>query len=316
MSENVKQQNWIASFWRRIGALLLDGILLGLVGLTLGLCFESTFIQLGGLGRLIGFGIALVYFSVMNSHLCNGQTIGKLIFSLQVVDAENQNISLSRSLLRYLVLATPFLLNGAHFHNEEQLSILMYPLSIIIFGGLMSIIYLYIFNRTTRQSLHDLVVGTYVVNANEAKEEQGRVWSVHFIMVALLFAISATLPMFTNNLAQDPKLQEILRVQDAISDEDRVRKSAVFSGATTFSAVEGPITKTTYVTVRAFLSSNEVDDVDFARYLATIVIAHHPEANNKDTIKIILTHGYDIGIWSQWSNYTHNFKPKELEGIK
>ena len=78
MSEEV-QQNWIANFWRRIGALFIDTLILGLVGFLLGLTLESTFVQIGGWGRLIGFVIALVYFGAMNSKLFNGQTIGKKV---------------------------------------------------------------------------------------------------------------------------------------------------------------------------------------------------------------------------------------------
>ena len=82
MSEGI-QQNWIASFWRKIGALVVDTLLLGLVGFLLGLAFLLSFLPL------------------------------------------------------------------------------------IVLGGAISIIYLYTFNRISRQSLHDLVVGTSVVNTNK-----------------------------------------------------------------------------------------------------------------------------------------------------
>ncbi len=100
------QQYWIANFWRRVGALFIDTLILGVVGFLLGLAFESTFVQIGGWGRFIGFVIALVYFGVMNSKLTDGQTIGKRLLNLRVVDSENKTISLVRSTLRYIVLAT------------------------------------------------------------------------------------------------------------------------------------------------------------------------------------------------------------------
>jgi uncharacterized RDD family membrane protein YckC len=146
MTEEV-QKNWVANFWRRIGALFIDGLILGLVGFLLGLVLESTFVKIGGMGRLIGVVIALVYFGLMNSKLCNGQTIGKKLLNLRVVDSSNQPIPLANSVLRYIVLAAPFSLNGAQFSTEALLSFVMYPLSLVIFGGLFSIIYLYIFNR-------------------------------------------------------------------------------------------------------------------------------------------------------------------------
>jgi len=311
MSEEV-QKKWITSFWRRVGAFLIDSLLLGLVGFMLGLVLESTFVQIGSWGRLIGFGIALIYFGVMNSKISEGQTVGKKVLKLRVVDAGNQTITLGRSILRYAVFATPFSLNGAHFSNEAMLSFMMYPLSLIIFGGLLSILYLYIFNRVTRQSLHDLAVGTYVVNANIEKQEIGEVWKVHLFIVALLFVAAAIVPVFTSNLAQSEPFKEMLITQAALSSEPGVTYSTISTSTTTFSSVNEGAKTTTSVSAQAFLSSNNVSDTDFARRLAKIVIANYPKTSDKDVLRIVLTYGYDIGIWSQWFNHTHDFNPSKL----
>lgn len=305
------QQNWIANFWRRIGALFIDTLILGLVGFLLGLVLESAFVQIGGWGRLIGFVIALVYFGVMNSKLFDGQTIGKRLLNLRVVDSENQTISLVRSILRYIVLAIPFSLNGAQLSNEAMLSFLMYPLSLIIFGGLLSIIYLYIFNRVTRQSLHDLAVGTFVVNANIEKQELGKVWKAHLVVVAILFVAAAIVPAFTGELAQNEPFKDMLAVQSALLKEAEITYAAVTSTTSISSVNEGSKT-TTYVTAQAVLSYNNVSDVEFARRLAAIVVKNYSETMNKDALRITLTYGYDIGIWSQWSNHTHHFNPTEF----
>ncbi|MCP3674686.1 MAG: RDD family protein [Gammaproteobacteria bacterium] len=313
MTEEV-QQNWIAKFWKRIGALFIDTLMLGLVGFLLGLALESTFVQIGGWGRLIGFVIALVYFGVMNSKLFEGQTIGKMLLNLRVVDSENQTISLGKSVLRYIVLATPFSLNGAQFSNEAMLSNLMYPLSLIIFGGLISIIYLYLFNRVTRQSLHDLAVGTFVVNANIEKQEVGKVWKTHLVVVAVFFLAAAIVPAFTGKLAQNEPFKDMLAVQSALSNESGVTYATITTSTTTFSSVNEGTKTTTYVTAQAVLLSNNVSDVEFARHLATIVVKNYPETMNKDALRITLTYGYDIGIWSQWLNHTHDFNPSEFAG--
>jgi uncharacterized RDD family membrane protein YckC len=315
MSEEV-QQKWVANFWRRIGAFFIDSLILGLVGFSLGLALESTFVQVGGWGRLIGFGIALIYFGVMNSKLVEGQTIGKKLLKLRVVDSENQTISLGRSFVRYIVLAVPFSLNGAHFSNEAMLSFLMYPLSLIVFGGLFSIIYLYLFNRVTRQSLHDLAVGTFVVNANIEKREVGKVWKTHFIVVAVLFIAAAIVPAFTGKLAQNEPFKKMLTVQSALSNESGVTYTTISTNTTTFSSVKEGTKTTTYVSAQAFLLSNNVSDDEFARHLATIVVKNYPEARNKDALRITLTYGYDIGIWSQWTSHAHDFNPREFVSVE
>src|SRR5208283_1622002 len=53
----------ICGFWRRIVALVIDYIVLWLFGEVLGLFLFDFFAHLGGWGRLVGFGVALVYFA-------------------------------------------------------------------------------------------------------------------------------------------------------------------------------------------------------------------------------------------------------------
>jgi uncharacterized RDD family membrane protein YckC len=315
MTEEV-QQNWIANFWRRVGALFIDTLILGLVGFLLGLVFESTFVEIGGWGRLTGFVIALAYFGLMNSKLFNGQTIGKRLLNIRVVDANNQTIPLVKSVLRYIILAAPFFLNGTQFTNEALLSYLMYPLSMIIFGGLFCIIYLYIFNRITRQSLHDLAVGTLVVNINIEKQELGTVWKPHLVIVAVFFVAAALVPAFIGTMAQNESIKEMLAVQTALSNEQGVTDAAVTNGATTFFSVNEGTKTTTYVAALAVLSSNKVSDVNIARKLAAIVVQNYPEVVDKDTLRITLAYGFDIGIWSQWSNHTHDFNPSEFASVE
>ncbi len=311
MSEET-QQVWIAGFWRRVGALLVDTLLLGIVGFVLGLALERVFVQMGGYGRFIGFAIALVYFTTMNSRLFAGQTLGKKLLKLRVVNADNENISLARSALRYLVIATPFSLNGAHFTNEAMLSVLIYPLSLIIFGGIFSILYLYIFNRVTRQTLHDLAVGTYVVNADAAKQEPGKVWNIHLLIVAVLLLTAAVVPFFIGKLVQTEPFKEMLAVQTAISSEPGVAYATITTSTTTVSSASQGTSKSSQVRAQVFLTTDKVGDSELARRIASIVLENYPEAGNKDSLLVVLTYGYDIGIWSQWSYHGHNFVPGEL----
>jgi uncharacterized RDD family membrane protein YckC len=107
------QNKWICVFWRRIGALFIDTLVLGVFGYVVGFFLEDTFVQLGGWGRLIGFAVSITYLGVMNSSLSNGQTIGKKILNIRVVDSSNSTIILPKSFLRYSFLAVPFSFNGA-----------------------------------------------------------------------------------------------------------------------------------------------------------------------------------------------------------
>lgn len=308
------QEKWICGFWRRIGALFIDTLVLGVFGYVVGLFLEDAFVQLGGWGRLIGFVVSITYFGIMNSSLSNGQTIGKKILNIRVVDSSNSTISLPKSFLRYSFLAVPFSLNGAQITNEALLSYLMYPLSLIIFGGLFSISYLYVFNRVTRQSLHDLVVGTYVVNAEVNSEELPSVWKPHLGVVAALFIAATLVPAFTSDLAKSEPFKGLLATQEAINNNELVKYSGVTEGSTTFASTDSGSNTTTYVNTKAFLYKNNVDDSDTAKQLAQTIIKTYPESLNKNLIQVTLTYGYDIGIASKWNSYNHQFNPQELNG--
>ena len=306
---NVK---WIAGFWRRIAAFVIDTLLLGLGGFLLGQGFESVFVEMGGWGRFVGFGIALIYFGAMNSKLFDGQTIGKKILKVRVVNYNHETITVGRSIFRYIVLALPFLLNGNQIFSSEMLSILAYPLSLTIFGGILSIIYLFIFNRVNRQSLHDLAVGTYVVDAEAEKQEVGSVWKVHLVVVALLFIVASLAPAFTKDLAKSDLFKEMFTVQTALSNEVEVRHSRIFDGTSTMSTQKNDTKTIKFFSAAIFLNSKKTEDSDFAKRLALVIAENYSEITQKDTLRVTLIYGYDIGIWARWHRRAYNFLPSEL----
>ena len=304
---------WISGFWRRVGALSVDTVILGVVGLGLGLVFEKQFVELGDRGRFIGFFIALAYFGVMNSNISGGQTFGKKVLKLKVVNSDNQTVDVLRSIARYSILGIPYFLNGAHFTNEALAPFWPYLLSFVIFGGLLSVIYLYIFNRVTRQSLHDLMVGTFVVNARVEKHETGAVWKPHLLIVSVVFVIAAVVPVFTSNLTQNEPFRELLSAQTELMKNRSVRYATIFFGKSSFSSINEGTKTTTYVGARVSLRQSSVADVKLARELAEIITRNYSESLQKDVIKMNLTYGYDIGISSRWNTHLYAFSPKELE---
>lgn len=307
------ETKWISGFWRRIAALFVDFLLLGLLGYILGLLFSSIFIQIGGWGRLIGFTIALSYFSVMNSNLFDGQTIGKKILKIKVVNSASKYISIDTSIARSLVLTVPIFLNGAQFTNDITDSFLVYPISLIIFGGFFASTYLYIFNRKTRQTLHDLAAGSFVVNTNTDIQVINKIWSKHLVFTVLIFVVAALAPAFASKLVQNETFKNLAAAQSAILKNTNVSNASVYSGSTTFNSFTSKDSKTTsHIRVQALLKTKDIENNTFAKKLAITILENMPEAKNADTIQIILISGYDIGIWSQSINYTHAFKPLEL----
>ena len=92
----------------RFAAYLIDIILLGVFGMILGLLLRSSFAKMGYQGLLIGFSITLAYFGFGNSKIFKGQTVGKKIVSLRVVNSDYSTLSVWKSILRSSIYTIPY----------------------------------------------------------------------------------------------------------------------------------------------------------------------------------------------------------------
>lgn len=307
-----KQPKWISGFWRRIGALTIDTIILGIIGQSLGFFLEELLVEIGVWGRLIGFTIALVYFGILNSKIGNGQTLGKKLLKIRVVDLKGELISPLKSIFRYSVLAIPFSLNGAPFSDKIMFSFAIYILSLLVFGGLFSIIYLYIFNRVTRQSLHDITTGTYVVNVAIEKQSVGNVWKPHYVVVCLFCIGALVVPYFTSSLAKQEPFSDLFKSRTELMKNQVVQNATISYGKSTFSSTNSGTTETKYVSAQIHLSRDETSNEELAKSFAISIVENYPDALAKDTININLIYGFDIGIASRWSSHGHRFNPTDL----
>ena len=174
----------IASFWRRTGAAAVDALLLGAIGACLGLLWFDSLAALGRMGRFVGGAIALAYFGTLNSRIGEGQTLGKRLLKIRVTDAHGAVISLSRSACRATIFLLPFALNGTTVPTGEYEQLAGIALSILIVGVGVATAYLYCCNGRTRQSVHDLVVGTFVRDAESASEIHKQMWKPHLAIAS------------------------------------------------------------------------------------------------------------------------------------
>lgn len=305
-------QQGICGFWRRLAALVVDVLLLGTVGFLLGLLFSEQFIALGPWGRWLGFIIELAYFGLLNSRLGNGQTLGKRLLKIRVVDGESQLLSLPRAMVRAAILATPFALNGTSASNLY----LMVPLSVLLFGGLFSILYLYLFNRRTRQSLHDLAVGSFVVNADalESDTEREPIWPWHLRLVGLIFIVAAAVPFFTEHLAQMPLFQNLLVIEQQLQQEPGVRSVVGVTIQKRLYGGDAGHDARPVIRAQIVLTENRLQDAALAKRLASRIATTMPDASEVEAIQIILVQGYDIGIFSSWMTKGYSFSPAQLRG--
>ena len=186
----------IAGFWRRIAAIAIDLIVMAIPLLIFGFIFRGFAYSLGPWGRLIGYSFALAYWSFYNSERRGGQTIGKRVSKIAVVNADGKFLSIQNSFKRASILTLIGLLNGwsiSIFANP----ILLALQTIVVFGGLITIFYGIVFNRTTRQGVHDLLAGSYVIKIpiNETKPPQ-QLPKIHKNIIYSIIGLGVILGMF------------------------------------------------------------------------------------------------------------------------
>jgi uncharacterized RDD family membrane protein YckC len=300
----------IAGFWRRALAAFIDSTLLAVLGWVLGLFFSEQFMQMGGWGRLLGFGIALLYFVPLNSRIGEGQTLGKRLLRIRVTAASGPLISLPRSFARSFVLMLPYFLNGAPVPTELLLSPLGAAVGIALFGLGGSIVYLFLFNRRTRQSLHDLAVKSYVVHTGAEEDEKPQMWRGHYVVVACILLLAAAISFVGPRLGKLAGFSEILTTYEAVCREPEVASAQVMAPTTYFTSTKGNRTSSG-VTVNIRLNQRMADKETLGRKFARIVLETYPKAGAKDFITISFSEGYDIGIASWFLNHGFNYSPAQ-----
>lgn len=301
-----------ASAWRRLGAFMADVFLLGLVGIIAGYFLFDMLVDLGGWGRALGFLVALAYFATLNSRIGNGQTLGKRLLHVKVVGADGAPLPFSRAALRFAVLGIAWFINGAWFSAGVLESAWIYPLAVAVFGVGLSVAYLFLFNRPTRQSLHDLAVSSYVVRSeSQAPLAAAPLRHVHVVIVTLLMVAAAAAPYFVGRLVGKEPFAALLVVYRTIGAQPEVLHAEVNKG---WSATSGG--KSTYLHVVAYLSEPNVDDAAKAARLAKLSLEKDPSAMQVDVLQVTLIYGYDIGIASAQRSQSYAHAPAEWIAAK
>lgn len=300
-----------AGFWRRTIALLIDWIILAIVCCIVGFFFGESLLRMGGWERFIGFGIALLYFVPLNSRLGGGRTIGKCALGIRVVSKSGEPLSAGRSFVRAFVLLLPFFVNGAPIPMGLLQSGGGIVFSEIVFGLGLAIFYLIAFNAKTRQSVHDLVAGSYVVRVGSEAADKPKIWVGHYVVVALIVIVVGVVPMLLADMVQKWMGNEIVAAYQAIQEEPEVAGASVIAGQTFFWDNKSGQRVVTGVTITIRLNRRLENLNAEADKLVGILLQKYPDAGTKDSISILLSTGYNLGIWSWSKQQGFNYPPEQ-----
>lgn len=281
--------------WRRSFAFVLDALLLSALGYALGYLFFDPLASLGGWGRLLGFGITLAYFVPLNSSVGGGRTLGKRAMRIRVVDSSGRHVSISRSALRFSILAVPFFLSGV-VDQSSRWPGLDSVLSLALFGFGGALLYLYVFNRRTRQSLHDLAADTFVVRSDSSALVESSIWRPHLaIALGVLVVIGAAGFDLTTFVTSRGDFPEMLAAQQAILSTGKVHEASIMAGKAWNGSGEGNGVSR-FVSVQAVWKDEPDDYAAAASEVASIVMREFPAATEMDSIRVAIARGFDLGI--------------------
>ena len=291
----------VGALWRRTLAFLIDTIIIGVPVDVIAWIFFDKFAQLGAWGRLLGFCIALPYFAILDSSIGKGQTLGKRWMSVQVVDADGNPIPFGKALLRYVVFATPWFLNGITLPVNQTSAAVWTLIGVIIFGVGGMTFYLMCFNRRTRQGLHDLAVGSYVADAEvHGAVNVQPIWKMHWVIIGAMVAV-----LSVGGIVLNKKFSAWGTMSQLLDDMQAVQALPGVQSVGAQATVWGTGSKR-ILEIKVFWAGRS-DAEAFANSVASAVLTHDPAAQKYNSLQISLIRQFDLGIGSGHVSrtYTH-----------
>jgi uncharacterized RDD family membrane protein YckC len=312
----------IARAWPRIAAAIADVAFLTLLGFIVGLLIGDRIAPVGTPARLLGLLIAIPYLAVFGSRLGGGQTFGKTLLKLQVVDSAGRSISLARSTVRAALITTPWLFNGLHFRTSRGGALFAFWIAwVLVYGLSAASIALFLFNRRARQALHDVVTGSYVVEADDlslpVSARTPRAMAViATLWIIIVACVLAGVGRSTHPLAPDPLGEHLATLPHLSSFEVDTgpvypRLFSSFSTFTPFGSATwqlGSGQKQMGLRVTFWYHGPDAGVAEAEHEVASAVLWHYPELAAFSELQITCVRGWDLGIarWTASEIETHS----------
>jgi uncharacterized RDD family membrane protein YckC len=292
-SEVLQPEREIAGFWRRLGAFALDMLLLAVAVHIVTFPFFSQLCRIGAWAPILGFFLVMPYYVLLNSRAANGQTLGKMMMHIQVVNESGGLVPVSATFLRYAVLYVPLFLSGLDLPVTRTPQAVQY-LVFFLFGGMVLVTtYLLVCNRATRQGLHDMAAGTYVVRVEQpGAVRQTPVWTGHWVIIFLLTLSTVCGAWYFSKLLNKwvdmPALLEDLRAVERIPG---VQSGAIVDQTSWSNGKRG----TAYVVTANFTGDANQAEI-LANAIASEILVRDPHVLHRDRLVITIVRGYNLGF--------------------
>lgn len=314
--------NPIANFWQRSAAFIFDLMLLSVVGQILGQIFFDFFASRELIGnRLLGLIVLLAYFGVLESSIGGGQSLGKKLFGIQVVNQSGACLSIYTSLARVLLFwIAPFFAGLLLPPDPKNLLVLIYIIFsfLVVTGFGLGLIYFYIFNRRTRQSLPDIIFSSYVVKKDSVRSSAiPHYWRGHLIIysaiLSLTILITAFYLIFHRQQSDLNKFSKLDQAQSLISIHDQIKsKIPEVANVSIFdhSVVEKPYKqiqkKRVHILSIVILKKTKDTKKDPSKIIH-IVLKNYQAIDQYQYIDLKILYGFDF-IFTHWYKGSRYYK--------
>ncbi len=294
---------------KRLFAFIIDLIILALFGYLSSLLLEKFYLSVGQLGKVIGFILSGLYFTILESRF-NGQTIGKKIVNIKVIGINGNELTSFQYFLRYSIWGLCYFSNGLNFAGSRYETLLTSIGTIFLFGIGFVLLFLFVFNKKTKQSIHDIILGTYVINCKYDNPIEKQQINKVLLPVSIGIPIVAfILLFFINTNSVNTEISKLENYRATIVEMPEINNAGVSSGKTNFKSTNGNSNTSYYLQISTVLEDDYKSKSDIAIKVADLIISEYPEELSKDYISISVTYGYDIGIWSTSNSFSMKMPP-------
>jgi hypothetical protein len=204
-----------------------------------------------------------------------------------VVDKDGKVLSLPRSLSRYSILLAPLYLGTTVDAAGWR------PLGWLLDITSIAIFYLCIFNRATRQSLHDLATDAFVIDApGNGGVSSPHFWRWHWAILGLVLLLFAAADCWMVRATSNEAMPELIAIQQALIQSGKVQ------GVPNVTLQENKVPPRIIRTLRAtVVPKDPPTDYDRAAAdLAGIMIKADPQAIHRDYVVLDFVEGFRFGF--------------------
>ncbi len=302
-----------AGFWIRFAADVIDMIVLWILACALSIPLESWFMQLGQNGVWVGLLISIAYFVPLQSRFGNGQSLGKRLLKIQVLDLDGRPLSLGKSFVRYITIAF-VAYAGIIMGIADLLPYASVSLAATFLLGVLWIVaafgcYLLIPFHPLKRGLHDLLAGSVVVYRNRfdatvlaARNNPRKVRRAYIIAssaAALVLILGALGAVYLWNAAPIPSL---LRIRTNLHATGKFRAISV-SHNVFRNSNETVRSLIVQAHVNAPLSSKPEDLKPHYDQAFQTLRAEFGDVSQYQVLRVCLSTGYNLGIRSRYNTY-------------